>query len=336
MGSTRQLEQSDPVRGSIQDAIPGIDATLLASAGPARDAVIHQLRQACTETGFFCVDNFLDRSSSFPAVLRRMDHFFGLPDSDAIKQAINVVDDDNTHGWMPLFHEPAYQPGTVAHVESFDCGRPDAIADKTSARANRWPDIPGFQADVESLWRDFTALGRDVLSGIESALGIQQGFLVEHCQSQQLSTMRLLNYPDVDSGSASESDVGIAAHTDFECITFIVQTAPGLELMDIHGDWYDAPAGPDRVVVLLGDMLERWTNGTVRATGHRVRHREFQRFSTVLFFAVDETVTVSPLPSFVSGDRPARYSGITQPEHTRRELERAEKLRDEFARRSEA
>ena len=336
MGTTRQLQQSDPVRGSIKDAIPGVDATLLASPGPAREAVVRELRRACTETGFFCVDNFLDRSTTFPAVLSQMQHFFGLPDSDAKKQAINVADDDNTHGWMPLYHEPAYQPGTVAHVESFDCGRPDPGGNPSSPRANRWPDIPGFQADVESLWREFSALGRDVMSGIESALGIERAFLVDCCRAQQLNTMRLLNYPGVDPVHASESDVGIAAHTDFECITFIVQTAPGLELMNIHGEWYDAPAGPDRVVVLLGDMLERWTNGTVRATGHRVRHTDFQRFSTVLFFAVDETVTVSPLPLFVSDEQPARYGGTTQQEHTRRELERAEKLRDEFARRSES
>lgn len=332
MGSTQQLDQSDPVRGSIPDGIPGVDATVLATPGPDRERAVQGLRQACLETGFFCVDNFLARSSAFPGVMRQMERFFSLPDDDPVKQAINVADDDNTHGWMPLYHEPAYQPGTVAHVESFDCGRPADFAGGDDPRPNRWPDQPGFRVDVESLWREFNALGRDVFSGIEDALGLERNFLADRCRTQQLNTLRLLHYPDVNPEDASDSDVGIAAHTDFECMTFIVQTAPGLELMDVNGDWYDAPAGPGRIVVLLGDMLERWTNGLVRATGHRVRHRDFRRYSIVLFFAVDDAVTVSPLAPFISAENPARYAGITQREHTRQELERAERLRDEFER----
>jgi len=329
MGSTRQLRQSDPVRGSLTEAIPGIDATALADAA-ARPQAIEGLRTACLETGFFCLDNVLGRSPAYAGVLRQMAHFFALPPDDLRKQAINVAAEENTHGWMPLYHEPAYQPGTVAHVESFDCGRESRGADDSTYRLNRWPDIADFRNDVRTLWRELAAAGNGVLRGIADAFEINANFLQQRCSTQDLNTMRLLNYPPVDPAQAGERDVGIAAHTDFECITFIMQTAPGLELMDVNGNWFDAPAGPDRIVVLLGDMLEHWTNGLLRATGHRVRHREFQRFSIVLFFAVDADVVVTPLNRFVSADNPARYPAMTQGEHTRNELQRAESYRDEL------
>ena len=332
MGSTRQLRQSDPVRGSLTEAIPGVDGAALAEGSATRAQAIDRLREACLSTGFFCLDNLLGRSPAYADVLQQMQHFFALPSGDAHKQAINVAAEENTHGWMPLYHEPAYQPGTVAHVESFDCGRESRGAHDRAYRPNRWPDINGFRDDVEALWRHLAAAGADVLRGVADGFELDSNFLLERCSTQDLNTMRLLNYPSVDPAQAGPRDVGIAAHTDFECITFIMQTAPGLELMDVNGNWFDAPAGPDRIVVLLGDMLERWTNGMLRATGHRVRHRDFQRFSIVLFFAVNTDVVVAPLDRFVSAENPARYDAMTQREHTRNELMRAESYRDELLR----
>ena len=135
--------------------------------------------------------------------------------------------------------------------------------------------------------------------------------------------MRLLHYPEND-GPANDVNVGIAAHTDFECITLILQTWPGLELTDVNGNWFDAPAHDGRIVVLLDDMLERWTNGFFKATGHRVRNTRWERYSVVMFFAVNSDVTITPLPQFVSKENPASYAGVRQREHIDNEIRRAE------------
>ncbi len=331
--STQKLRQAEASRGSLSGAIPGVDVRLLDAATDERRAALACIREACFETGFFCLDNLLPRSDCYRRVLRRMRHFFSLSDDDPRKRAIDVTGQENTNGWMPLFQEPAYQPGTLAHLESFDCGPPGRVE---PSRPNRWPPIRGFRNDIERLWDELSGAGWTVLRAVAEVLELETEFLVDRCRTQQHSTMRLLHYPpEHDAGAPDAANVGIAAHTDFECITFIVQTAPGLELMDVHGDWYDAPAGDDRVVVLLGDMLERWTNGALKATGHRVRQRPFERYSVVLFFAVDDDVEVAPLDSFVTADSPARFEPIGQREHTRAELERAELNRDEFAHRSD-
>ena len=66
--------------------------------------------------------------------------------------------------------------------------------------------------------------------------------------------MRLLHYA-ARSPQDEKSNVGISAHTDFECITVIYQDAPGLELTEPSGNWLDAPIAGGRVVVLLDDIL---------------------------------------------------------------------------------
>ena len=135
--------------------------------------------------------------------------------------------------------------------------------------------------------------------------------------------MRLLHYPANDK-LADDVNVGIAAHTDFECITLILQTSPGLELTSIDGAWYDAPSHDGRIVVLLDDMLERWTNSYFSATGHRVRNTVWQRYSIVMFFAANSDISIAPLPQFVSRQNPARFGSITQREHIDNEIRQAE------------
>ena len=134
--------------------------------------------------------------------------------------------------------------------------------------------------------------------------------------------MRLLYYPDYHAHQA-ERNVGISAHTDFECITFIYQSSPGLELTDVHGQWYDCPAHDGRMVVLIDDMLERWTNGHLKATGHRVRNTSEKRFSVVMFFAVNDNVQIAPLSQFTSAKKPARYASTTQLTHLNGEIDAA-------------
>ena len=141
-----------------------------------------------------------------------------------------------------------------------------------------------------------------------------------------MSTTRLLHYPE-NAMPTSDADVGISAHTDFECITLILQTAPGLELTDVLGNWYDAPGDDTRIVVLLDDMLERWTNAYFKATGHRVRNTAWERYSVVMFFAVNDDETVAPLPQFTSVSNPPRYKPVKQRAHIDAEIKQAEKNR---------
>ena len=79
-----------------------------------------------------------------------------------------------------------------------------------------------------------------------------------------------------DDDDVCKADVGIAPHTDFEAFTLMHQDAPGLQLLSRtelekgkDGAWIDAPV-VDAFIVIVGDILERYTNGVLRATPHRV------------------------------------------------------------------
>lgn len=315
--------------GKRQGRTNGRDADITIAAadltGNGRDSgrVTAALRAAIEGPGYAIVENLFAASGGEPAVLASMRSFFSLPDDDAAKQRINVQHRPDTRGWMPLGGEPAYEAGTRARVESFDVGRPGDAA-------NAWPDIPAFRERTEALWSDFSCAGLALMEAIAATCSLPRDAFRAHCNTQELSTMRLLHYPgqDVPPG---DGDVGISAHTDFECMTLLFQTAPGLELQDREGRWCEAPAGGGRAILLFGDMLETWTNGRVRATPHRVRMTSYPRFSTVLFFAVNAGVTVAPLPAFAGAGDPSRYPALDQRSHSAERLRRAEANRDALA-----
>ena len=236
-------------------------------------------------------------------------------------------------GWGPIFGEPAYQKGTVAHVESFDIGQ-QLSAEKYAnlgIEPNIWPAIPGFRETVLDYYEGITRLGRAISGVFSEILGEDADFINDRSRETAQRTMRLLHYPDNDT-PADDRNVGIAAHTDFECFTIMNQTASGLELTNVQGQWCQAPSDIGTFTIIVGDMLERFSNGYLQATGHRVVNTPWTRYSLILFFAVDEDCAVSPLPQFVTDENDVRYKSITQGEHIRRELARAQAYAEEAKR----
>lgn len=310
MPSTIELDQADATVGGAADSVRCIRAADLLTGD--RLYVAGAVRAACLETGFFCIDITPAESAAVAATLLQMRRFFSLENSDRRKQDVRQNEDGT--GWVPQYAEPAYQPGTISSLEAFDCD--------LASTAAQWPRIPGFRRDVTRCWAVFDALGEAILEFLARAARIDAGFFVERCRSKTLNKMRLLHY----AGAAPSLDdrfVGIAAHTDFECISLLYQTAPGLELRNVQGQWLEIPAHEGRIVVLLGDMLERWTNGFFKATGHRVQNTDERRFSIVMFLAANDDIEIAPLANFVSTERPASYEPVRQSEHIASELKRS-------------
>ena len=64
---------------------------------------------------------------------------------------------------------------------------------------------------------------------------------------------------------------GIGAHTDYECFTLLLPTAPGLQVLNKAGEWIDIPLIENTLVMNIGDMMEILSNGKYLATKHRVK-----------------------------------------------------------------
>jgi len=331
MPSTEQLDQKAPARVLEPDQIPNLDlAPLFEDDHAARTLLIEHIRTACLGTGFFYLHNTCVTDQVIQSTLDMMDAFFITPDDNPVKQDVHKQGSGGMKGWGPIFGEPAYQKDTVAHVECFDLGQQLSKEryGELGIRPNVWPDVPGFRNTVVNYYEAVTQLGRALSEAFSEILGEDRGFINRHSSEKAPRTMRLLHYPE-NLVPADHRNVGISAHTDFECFTIMNQTAAGLELTNIEGNWCAAPSDIGTFTVILGDMMERLSNGYLKATGHRVVNTPWTRYSMVLFFAVDGDYTVAPLAHFIAPGKPAGYPPITQDEHIEQELKRAMANRNE-------
>ncbi len=313
--------------------IPVVDLSPLGNNPVSGHAeVCREILWACENAGCFSVCGAPIQGAQISDALLAMNRFFGLADDDPVKRAVHYRNNQGEHGWTPMLEEPAYDPGTLSWVESFDCGPPsDEIAkmptaDRSAHVPSIWPAINDFHDQVRSCWSGLTATAWQLFSVLSELLEEDSGFLFRHCSRSAPNTLRLLNYPE-NPRPADDVNVGISAHTDFECLTLIYQSDEGLEVQDSSDNWIRVPAREGQFVVLLGDMFERWSNGRYRATRHRVTHTTWARQSIVMFFAVDGNRIVQPLPQFADSAKANTYKPITQHQHISDEIARAEKNR---------
>lgn len=227
------------------------------------------------------------------------------------------IGDSSQHkGYVPQGEE-VFSGGTKDRKEAFDLGRdlpadhPEALAGTPLMGPNVWPDVPDFREDVSAYYEAAIRLGECLFRGFALALGLEENYFAPYLKNPP-SQLRLLHFPH---NPDAVDEVGIGAHTDYECFTILLPTAPGLEVMNGSGEWIDAPPVEGAFIVNIGDMLETWTNGEFVATSHRVRKVKEERYSFPLFCSCDYDTIVEPLPAFVTTTRPPAYRAVTAGAH---------------------
>ena len=71
------------------------------------------------------------------------------------------------------------------------------------------------------------------------------------------------------------------AHGDINLITLLMGAqGKGLQVQNIKGEWIDAIADPDELMINVGDMLSRHTNNKLKSTIHRVVNPPPEKWGT--------------------------------------------------------
>jgi isopenicillin N synthase-like dioxygenase len=132
------------------------------------------------------------------------------------------------------------------------------------------------------------------------------------------SILRPIHYFPIESPEDVPSDaVRAAEHGDINLITLLMgASADGLEVLRRDGSWIPIKALPDQLVVNVGDMLERLTNGKLKSTIHRVVNpprnlMNTPRYSIPFFMHPRSEMSLATLESCVSATNPKVWDDIT-------------------------
>ena len=122
-----------------------------------------------------------------------------------------------------------------------------------------------------------------LLRGVAISLDLNADFFLQHID-KTLSRASFVHYPPRES--ADDGRFGVGPHTDFGVLTILCQDdVGGLQIEAPSGEWIEAPPINGTLIVNVGDLLARWTNGAFRSAPHRVvSPRRTDRLSLVLAF----------------------------------------------------
>ena len=196
--------------------------------------------------------------------------FFALP--DAVKRSYKIEGGGGARGYTPFGTEKAKDAEVFDLKEFWHVGRdlPEGHPLERFMAPNVWPtEVEGFRETLSALFTAFEVAGGRVLEAIALHLGRPRDFFADSV-AEGNSVMRLLHYPPLAEG-APEGAIRAAGHEDINTITLLLGAEEaGLELLTKDGTWHavDVPAGA--LVINVGDMLQRQTNGRLRSTTHRV------------------------------------------------------------------
>jgi isopenicillin N synthase-like dioxygenase len=284
-----------------------------------KQAVASQIRDACTNSGFFQITGHNVPESVRQGVLNQASRFFKqLP--PAQKDELHVKHNDLMRGWEPsdytYVNPDDWATAAVPETkEGFNWGYEASLdptggdgkyrdLDGSTENGNVWPAepaLPGFKQDIAEYYGQVLQLARHLFRLFALSLELPEHHFDE-MMTHPGGISRLLYYPPskdpkpLDPNEA-DKEVGLGSHTDYECFTLLLSsTTHGLEILTPENVWTPAAAAKGAFIVNVADFLMRWTNGVYKSTIHRVVNRTTdERYSVPFFFSInyDQQVEVS-------------------------------------------
>lgn len=116
---------------------------------------------------------------------------------------------------------------------------------------------------ISFYWSCFQA-GERILRALALGIGLSEDHLLKF-HSGRYNQLRLLHYPPIPAAAIEDGKFArMPAHTDWSTMTFLFQDdCGGLQVEDPNqeGKFIDVHPVPGTMVMNVGDLLMRWSNG---------------------------------------------------------------------------
>ena len=276
--------------------IPKIDLQALIANDPRASS---KLLRGIQEDGFLIVRNTSLSAADVTRVTDMYRQFFHLPESE--KELVSMAKTGSNRGWGASGSEQVDPNANPDYKEVFDSGYVPSPTHPYAAHRvyapNQWPKLPvDFERVIKNYYTAAMRVAMDVLRAVAGVLNLDRDYFTDKF-SYPMALLRGNYYPERPDW-AGDKDFGIAAHTDYGCVTLLATDGVGgLEAQSRDGKWVFVVAEAGEFIINFGEMLQMWTDGAVRATPHRVRGSEQERISVPLFFNPNYDTNVAPMGS---------------------------------------
>ena len=175
-------------------------------------------------------------------------------------------------------------------------------------------ELPAFNAIGKETYRMLEKTAKYVLRSLALHLDLNETYFDEYIFNGN-SILRPIHYPPIKE--EPKNAVRAAAHGDINLITLLMGAqGRGLQVQNHKGEWLDAIAEPDELMINVGDMLSRHTNNKLKSTIHRVINPPKElwgtsRYSIPFFMHPVSRMKLDVLDSCIDENHPKQFEDIT-------------------------
>ena len=301
-----------------------IASVSLKDADRDADAFAQKLGRSFEDYGFAIISDHGIPDELIHEAEAKAKAFFALPDE--VKRKYHIPGGGGARGYTPFGIETAKGAKAFDLKEFWHVGRelPPGHKFRSHMADNVWPaEVPSFRDTFLELYETFDRTGLKILRAIARYLQIDEDYFIDTVRDGN-SVMRLLHYPPIEGEPGSNVRAG--AHEDINTITLLLGAEEaGLELLTRDGRWLPVSPRPGELVVNIGDMLQRLTNGKLRSTTHRVTNppperRNRSRYSMPFFLHFRSDFLIEALPGTVPPGEQPKWPPITANDYLQERL----------------
>ncbi|MDD7885706.1 isopenicillin N synthase family oxygenase [Flavivirga sp. 57AJ16] len=297
-------------------SIPSVDLSDFISNDPTRkQQFVDAIGKAYEDIGFVALKgHFLD-DTLVENLYTEVKRFFSLPTE--IKQRYEIPGIGGQRGYVSFGKESAKGKKEGDLKEFWHFGQYVENDPKLEAE---YPEnvtvteLPEFNAIGKKTYKMLEKTAKYVLRALALHLNLEETYFDKFIYNGN-SILRPIHYPPITE--APKEAVRAAAHGDINLITLLMGAQGlGLQVQNHKGEWIDAIAQPDELMINVGDMLSRHTNNKLKSTIHQVINPPKElwgtsRYSIPFFMHPISEMKLDVLEGCIDENNPKAFEDIT-------------------------
>lgn len=296
--------------------IPSVDLRDYTSGNPERkEKFIKEIGSAFEDIGFVALSGHFLSDNLVKNLYGEVKKFFDLPQE--VKDTYEIEGIGGQRGYTSFGKEHAKGKKEGDLKEFWHFGQ--YVEDDPKLEAE-YPDnvtvkeLPNFNAVGKETYKMLEKTAKYVLRALALHLDLDETYFDDYINNGN-SILRPIHYPPIVNEPANA--VRAAAHGDINLITLLMGAhGKGLQVQNHKGEWVDAIATTDQLMINVGDMLSRLSNEKLKSTVHRVVNppRELwntSRYSIPFFMHPISSMPLNCLDNCIDETHPKRFEDIT-------------------------
>lgn len=298
------------------NSIPSVNLNDFISGDSIRkQKFVDSIGKAYEEIGFVALQgHFLD-DTLVENLYKEVKNFFSLPTDT--KQKYEIPGIGGQRGYVSFGKESAKGKKEGDLKEFWHFGQ--YVEDNETYKAE-YPDnviveeLPEFNKVGKQTYKMLEKTAKYVLRALSLHLRLEETYFDEYIQNGN-SILRPIHYPPITK--EPKEAVRAAAHGDINLITLLMGAqGRGLQVQNHKGEWIDAIAKPNELMINVGDMLSRHTNNKLKSTIHRVVNPPKElwgtsRYSIPFFMHPISDMKLDVLEGCINENNPKQFENIT-------------------------